>query len=187
MIGHLVLVVEERLTTNASKQQGFIRMFKFINNKTTDDFLYQWNEHIKSFILFNSFVFTPLRLIFTLEENGDINTKLIQTTFIVVLCVVFCVEPEEHNCNTIKNSILYLLENIAATPTPQPYFPSQVHAASCFNEGKIMQMHEMFSSTQTQKFTKIIDPMKSQVKYSSIQSIQVFKYSSIQVLKYSSI
>ena len=149
MIEHLLLVVEERLTTNASKQQGFIRMFKFINNKTTDDFLYQWNEHIKSFILFNSFVFTPLRLIFTLEENGDINTKLIQTTCIVVLCVVFCVEPEEHNCNTIKNSILYLLENIAATPTPQPYFPSQHHAALIFgfNEGKIMQMHEMFKTT----------------------------------------
>ena len=37
---------------------------------------------------------------------------------------------------------------------------------------------------EREKFTKIIDPMKSQVKYSSIQ---VFEYSSIQVFKYSSI
>ena len=56
------------------------------------------------------------------------------------------------------------------------------------------------STMPTKKFTKIIDPMKSQVKYSSIQvfeyssiwvfmysCIHVFKYSSIQVFKYSSI
>ena len=44
-------------------------------------------------------------------------------------------------------------------------------------------------SVHIQKFKKIIDPMKSSVKYSSFQvfeysSIQVFMYSSIQVFKY---
>ena len=106
--------------------------------------------HLLSFRLFNSFVFMPLRLIFILE-NGDINTKLIQTTCIIVF-KVFCVEPEEHNCNTIKNSILYLLKNIAATPTPPPYFPSQDHAALILvlMKEKSCKMECLFTSTQKQ-------------------------------------
>ena len=66
----------------------------------------------------------------------------------------------------------------------------QLNALSCLPCHPLP--YTCFIDPSAKKFTKIIDPMKSQVKYSSIQvfeysSIWVFMYSCIHVFKYSCI